>query len=428
MENYSLEQNLEMANRIAKRAAAEGGTAYFAGGYVRDLLRGKDNKDIDIEVHQILPARLEQILDDLGTRISIGESFGVYNLKGYALDIAMPRKEENRGRGHKDFDVCVDPWIGTCKAARRRDFTVNAMMQNVLTGEIVDHFNGQSDLRNGIIRHVNADTFIEDPLRVLRAAQFAARLNFQVAPETVELCRSMDLSSLPRERILGELEKALLKAERPSVFFTVLREMDQLALWFRELTLLEEPLRKRTMRRLDAAARLRESAENPLGFMLAALVCDLSDLAERFLQRLTNEKAVLEYAWSLSHGRFSLTDPPTERKTVEETNVLFDQVTDPEGLLLLYRAERSARDPAEKEDTSKDSAQDAFLRQRLAVYRETLSRPCVMGRDLIAAGLKPSKQFSAYLDYAHRLHLAGVDRAEALRRTVAAAENAEKSS
>ena len=93
----------------------------------------------------------------------------------------MPRKEEARGQGHKDFDIFVDPFIGTEAAARRRDFTFNALMQDVLTEEIVDHYGGVEDLHAGVLRHVNDQSFAEDPLRVLRAAQFAARFGFRVA-------------------------------------------------------------------------------------------------------------------------------------------------------------------------------------------------------------------------------------------------------
>ena len=217
------QQNLQMAQKIAREVELQGGCAYYVGGYVRDLLRGKQNEDIDIEVHGISPKALEGILDSLGERISIGESFGIYALCGYALDIAMPRKEENRGGGHRDFAVYVDPFIGTDGAARRRDFTVNALMQNVLTGEILDPYGGKRDLEEGVIRHVDPNSFPEDPLRVLRAAQFAARFGFRVADETVRLCRGISLAQLPKERILGELNKALLQAERPSVFFEVLR-------------------------------------------------------------------------------------------------------------------------------------------------------------------------------------------------------------
>ena len=318
------DQDRQMARRVAELVAAEGGHTYFVGGFVRDALLGRENKDVDIEVHGITPKCLEGILDSLGQRITIGESFGIFNLKGYSLDIAMPRKEEARGRGHKDFAIFVDPFIGTEGACRRRDFTFNALMQDVLTGEIVDHFGGQVDLKAGVLRHVNDTSFAEDPLRVLRAAQFAARFDFRVAEETVELCRRMDLKALPRERIWGELEKALLKAEKPSVFFEVLRQMDQLDFWFPELKSLigveqnpvyhaEGDVWVHTMMVLDQAAKLRERTAQPLWFMLGALTHDFGKavcteqvkgaihaydheiqglpLAEAFLRRITNEQS-----------------------------------------------------------------------------------------------------------------------------------------
>ena len=210
--------DMEMAKKIAEGADTLGGCAYFVGGYVRDLILGDVGKDIDIEVHGLTPDQLKGLLDSLGQRLDIGESFGIFGLRGYNLDIAMPRKESCRGRGHRDFDVFVDPHIGTLGAAKRRDFTINAMMQNVLTGEIIDHFGGREDLKNGIIRHVNTESFAEDPLRVLRGAQFAARFGFEIAEETKALCKHMDISTLPRERIMGETQKALLKADKPSIF------------------------------------------------------------------------------------------------------------------------------------------------------------------------------------------------------------------
>ena len=199
-----IQQDLNMAREIARLVADRGGRCFFVGGCVRDDLMGRPTKDLDMEVHGIAPAQLEEILDALGQRISIGEGVGIYNLKGHSLDIAMPRKESLRGQGHRDFDIFVDPFIGIEGAAKRRDFTCNALMQDVCTGEILDPFGGEADLRAGILRHVSEDSFAEDPLRVLRCAQFAARFDFRVAPETVELCRTMDLRHLPRERIEGE--------------------------------------------------------------------------------------------------------------------------------------------------------------------------------------------------------------------------------
>ena len=133
----------QMAYKIAKAVNDLGGSTYYVGGYVRDKLQKRDNKDIDIEVHNVTPDTLKEILSKLGTVQTQGASFGVYNLHGYGIDIAQPRTETATGRGHKDFEVFVDPFLGTTRAAMRRDFTINAMMENVLTGEIIDPFGGQ---------------------------------------------------------------------------------------------------------------------------------------------------------------------------------------------------------------------------------------------------------------------------------------------
>ena len=125
------------AERIAEYVKEAGGRVFYVGGFVRDRLLGIDNKDLDIEVHGITPEALYGILEKTGEPLSYGKSFGVYALKGEDLDIAMPRRERATGTGHRDFDVNVDPFIGTREAARRRDFTINAMMEDVLTGEIV---------------------------------------------------------------------------------------------------------------------------------------------------------------------------------------------------------------------------------------------------------------------------------------------------
>ena len=276
----------ETAVRIAELVREEGGRAFFVGGYVRDRLLGRENKDIDIEVHGITPEALTRLLGTLGEVTAFGKSFGVFGLRHCGLDIAMPRSERAVGPGHQDFDCTLDPFIGTRQAALRRDFTVNALMEDILTGEVLDHFGGLRDLEEGVIRHIDDERFAEDPLRVLRGAQFAARFGFAVAPETVAVCRRMDLNALSSERIFGELEKALLKAEHPSVFFGVLREMNQLDCWFPEIRdLIGVPQPKKyhpegdvwnhTMQVLDQAAMMRGMAENPLGFLLSALCHDL---------------------------------------------------------------------------------------------------------------------------------------------------------
>jgi tRNA nucleotidyltransferase (CCA-adding enzyme) len=173
-------------------------------------------KDWDLEVYGVPPERLRKILDRFGPVNVVGEAFTVYKL-GADLDVSLPRRERKSGRGHRAFVIEGDPSMGFVDAARRRDFTINAILQDPLTGEIIDPFAGQRDIELGVLRAVSAETFVEDSLRVLRAAQFAARFEFRVEPETVELCRSIDLSDLPAERVWGELEKMLLRAQRPSI-------------------------------------------------------------------------------------------------------------------------------------------------------------------------------------------------------------------
>ena len=368
--------DLKMAREVARLVAEKGGRAFYVGGFVRDALIGKENKDVDIEVHGISPSALEDILDSLGERMVMGESFGIFGLKGYSLDIAMPRKEEVRGQGHKDFDIFVDPFIGTEAAARRRDFTFNALMQDVLTGEILDHFGGAEDLKTGVLRHVNDQSFAEDPLRVLRAAQFAARFGFRVAEDTVALCRRMELRHLPRERIEGELKKALLKAEKPSIFFEVLREMDQLDHWFPEVKALigveqnpvfhsEGDVWTHTMMVLDQAAKLRHRIAEPYWFMLSALTHDFGKaacteakdgvlhayqhellglpLAETFLRRLTWEAKLIEYVLNMTQYHMKPNTVANAGSAKKVTTRMYDKSVDPEGLLCLALADDRGR-------------------------------------------------------------------------------------
>lgn len=444
------EDSIKTAHKLAELVNEKSGTCYYVGGFVRDRLMKKENKDIDIEVHSVSPETLEEILDSLGKRIEIGESFGIYALKGCSLDIAMPRKETATGKGHRDFAVSVDPFIGTQKAALRRDFTINALMENVLTGEIIDHFGGLSDLENKTLRHVNDSSFPEDPLRVLRAAQFASRFNFKIARETKELCRNIDISTLSKERIEGEMKKALIKAEKPSVFFEVLRETHKLGEWFPELKNLigvmqrhefhlEGDVWNHTMMVLDEAAKRRDEAQFPYGFMLAALCHDFGKavasetkdgvtrsigheyeglpLIGEFLRRITNEHKVRKYVLNLSKLHMRPNILAAQKSSVKATNKLFDSCVEPSDLILLALCDDKGR----LTETPHESA-EPFLRERLCIYEEYMSKPYVTGGDLIEAGLKPDESFKEILDYAHKLRLSGTEKENALKQTLAYAK------
>ncbi len=222
---------------LAKAVRNEGGRALLVGGCVRDELMGRQPKDWDVEIYGIEPVRLRELLDAFGTVNVVGEAFTVYKI-GAHLDVSLPRRERKTGRGHRAFFIEGDPQMAIEEAALRRDFTINAILQDPLSSEIIDLFHGRDDLHSGILRAVSPNTFGEDSLRVLRAAQFAARFEFSVEPETVLLCRAMDLSDLPGERIWSELEKLLLRAQHPSIGFGWLRTLGVLDQLFHEIKVL----------------------------------------------------------------------------------------------------------------------------------------------------------------------------------------------
>ena len=207
---------VQKITKLAERVRDEDGRAMLVGGCVRDELMGITPKDWDIEVYGIEPEKFKGLLSAFGDVNAVGESFTVYKV-GQDLDVALPRREKKVSKGHKGFVVEGDPAMSFEEAARRRDFTVNAILKDPLTNEIVDCYGGQDDIEKRMLRVVSKDTFAEDSLRVLRAAQFAARFEFEIEDETAELCRSIDLTDLPSERIWGEFEKLLLKAKNPSI-------------------------------------------------------------------------------------------------------------------------------------------------------------------------------------------------------------------
>ena len=458
------DKNILMARRIAAEVHRAGGHTYYVGGFVRDLILGLENKDIDIEVHGIPVAALEAILDGLGERLTMGASFGVMGLRHYELDIAMPRSEVATGRGHKDFAVFVDPFLGAEKAARRRDFTMNALMQDVLTGEVLDFFGGREDMARRRIRHVDDQTFAEDPLRVFRAAQFAARFGFTVAEETTALSAGMDVAALAGERVMGELEKALLKAQKPSVFFEELRKMNQLGCWFPELEALsgipqspvhhpEGDVWNHTMQVLDEAAALRSSASEPLWFMLAALCHDFGKasateekngalhayghevsglpLAERFLGRITSEVKLTKYVLNMTELHMQPNKKAREASRMKSFMAMFDRSVCPEDLLLLAKADHMGRlgPGMRREATAEEYAEmGGRLREMLTLYKERMNQPYVMGRDLIEAGVKPSPLFADALAYAHKLRLAGIPKEEQLLQTLGYLRKAQQKS
>jgi tRNA nucleotidyltransferase (CCA-adding enzyme) len=210
---------IDTARQIAQIVADNGGRALVVGGWVRDRLLGIESKDVDIEVFGISAPDSKRLLERIGPVNTVGESFTVYKVAG--VDVSLPRRDSKIGTGHRGFEIVGDPSMTVEAAARRRDFTINAISWDPLTDEYLDPFAGRADLANRVLRAVDPRTFPDDSLRVLRGVQFAARFELTMDRGTFELCRRIPLDDLPAERIWGEVEKLLLLAAAPSRGFAL---------------------------------------------------------------------------------------------------------------------------------------------------------------------------------------------------------------
>jgi tRNA nucleotidyltransferase (CCA-adding enzyme) len=225
--------HFDTATAIARRVRDSGGRALIVGGWVRDRLMGHSSKDLDLEVYGLSAHRLKEVLAEFGNVNTVGESFTVYKVAD--VDVALPRRESRKGRGHRAFEVTGDPNLSFVDAARRRDFTINAIAWDPLTDQYIDPFDGRMDIAARVLRAVDARTFGEDSLRVLRALQFAARFELTVDDATAELCRRIELDDLPAERVWGEIEKLLLLAARPSIGFRLALDLGVIRRIFPEI-------------------------------------------------------------------------------------------------------------------------------------------------------------------------------------------------
>ena len=273
------------AQVIAAAVRNAGGRALVVGGWVRDRIMGRESKDIDIEVFGVAPDALKTVLASLGRVETVGESFQVF--KTGDIDVSLPRRESKSGRGHRGFNITGDPSMSVDDAARRRDFRINAILWDPLTDEYLDPFDGREDIARRLLRVVDRTTFCDDSLRALRAVQFAARFQFTLDAETSELCRSMALDDLPRERVWGEIEKLLL-APRPSIGLALAVDLGIVAKLFPELKALDgcpqEPewhpegdVWVHSLQVIDQARRRIDDLPRPqqLAMMLGALCHDL---------------------------------------------------------------------------------------------------------------------------------------------------------
>ena len=439
--------DLTAARAVAELARSLGGRAWLVGGCVRDALLGRPCHDFDLEVYGVPADRLEAALAARWPLDKVGASFGVVKLKHLDIDIALPRRENRLGAGHRDFAIASDPELSPAEAAARRDFTLNAVMADPLTLEILDPWNGVGDLRAGVLRHVS-EHFAEDPLRVLRGMQFLARLPFlSPAPELVAICSAMSQEALPRERLAGEWEKLLLQGVRPSRGLEFLRACGWLR-FYPELAALvgvpqdpvfhpEGDVWTHTLLALDAAARMRDSArgsrQDDLALALAALCHDFGKPAatargedgrwhaydhenlgvapaRAFVARLWNQEGIADLVAKLVEAHMRPIPLVLDGAGDRAYRRLAVQVGRLDLLADLAECDvRATTPPGGDPDTHPTLAIVRAFRERcaaLAVDRAP-PKPIVMGRDLVARGLEPGPSFGPILEACYEAQLAG---------------------
>ncbi len=436
-------------SKLLNSITEKGGRPILVGGCVRDALLGLTAKDFDIEVYGLTGEELESLLAAVGTVHAVGQAFGVLKVtiktKGVSetFDVSLPRKENKEGKGHRGFQVTPDPSLTFEQAALRRDFTINAMGYDPVTQELLDPHQGQKDLKERILRHVSP-AFSEDPLRVLRAAQFKARFAMNIAPETLKLCRLLrdELDTLPKERIYWEIRKLLLKSEQPACGFRFLQACGALSI-FPELEKLvgcpQEPewhpegdVWYHTLLVLDEAAHLcRENVdqeETKLIILLSALCHDLAKPSKTTLEggRIRSPGHESGGAKPTRNLLTRMGVPPRiidvvislvkEHLKPYQLYAVRDQVSDAALKRLTLRAPVKELCVLAKADSFGRTTPDALKREDPAtrwlwdeIQRLNLEkappRPYLQGRHLIALGLKPGPNFKSLLNRAFQAQL-----------------------
>lgn len=290
----------ELPNRLLKIAGDirdAGGRAFLVGGWVRDALLGKPCRDYDIEVYDMAQDSLVPILSKYGRTNLVGKAFGVIHLamKGLSLDFSFPRTESKVGYGHRGFVVHTDEKLSFKEAALRRDFTINAMGMELPELTLCDPYGGMDDLKARMLRHVGP-AFAEDSLRILRGVQFASRFGCTLAPETIELCRTLSLDDLSVERLFEEFKKWLLKPGKPSLGLRAFLDI-KLDEYFPEIHPFDSSWDV-LGEILDNMAELRDcsglSDTQKMDFAFAALLVGSVETSLKFLERITNEVHLLK--------------------------------------------------------------------------------------------------------------------------------------
>lgn len=459
LKELGLEQHIEAYKtviEIAKAIQKEKGKALLVGGCVRDMILGKISKDFDIEVYKSEALKLEKIVKQFGKVSDIGKAFGILKMsfgQNIDIDISLPRTDSKIGVGHRGFEIKTDPDMSIEEAARRRDFTINSMAADPLTGKLYDPFNGVNDLKNKCLKVTDKERFKDDPLRVMRALQFIGRFDLKIEPKTVKIIQEMipKLNELPKERIFEEWKKLLLKSRKPSLGLNKamkLGVLDQIHPEFPPLKNTKQEQEwhpegdvwKHTLMSVDAASkivRLRNlDAKKSLTIILSTLCHDLGKISttekkdgryishkheqagakptKKFLSsigvdNLIRNKVIKLITNHLSptmlhQGKEKITDKAIRRlaKRIYPATIY--------ELVLLAEADHLGRGPFTESKKTDQLIMKIFhagpwLLKRARELDVEESRPpdLIQGRDLINIGYKPGVNFGKMIKLANQL-------------------------
>ncbi len=416
----------------------------FVGGFVRDFFTGHETRDLDIELYGVTSlVALENLLRPFGKMGLYGKSFGVIklNYEGYSIDLAPPRTESKSGIGHKGFEIEWKSDIDFTAAARRRDFTINAVGYDPIERSLLDPFGGIEDLKNKTLRCVDPKTFVDDPLRVLRAVQFAARFELTCDRDLLALCRTMiaegALDELPKERIFEELKKLLLQSKHPSIGMKLLREMGALK-FFTPLDALETTPQEyashpegsvwvHTLMTLDYMASHRSGQwREDIVLMLSLLLHDIGkpqttviaegllnapkhaeagvEIARTWLEKITEDKALISRILPLI--RYHGEPRKLYRSDATESDILrLSTRVCIRDLIRVAEADFFGRAFVGETPGRFEAGEWLYDRASALGVLSNPPAPLVMGRDLIELGLKPSERFKSILDSAYEAQL-----------------------
>src|SRR5574344_2169580 len=284
---------------------------YLVGGCVRDFLLNKAVKDFDIEVFGIENLENLKLILEKYTKVD-----------DIDIDFSIPRVEKKVGKTHKSFEIKLFSNLNIKKAAKRRDFTINAIYYDYFKDSFIDPFDGIKDLKKRKIKYIDKKSFVEDSLRVFRAFGFASRFDFKITKKTKQLLKTIiksgELNNLSKERVFEELKKILLKSKKPSVGLKLLDEFEIFKISF---------LKK--YKAIDKLSKIFENRDIDLKRALVLyFVVLLKDEKEEdvfeFLSKITSDKKFINSVESLC--KESLEDDIISLKTQSLNIVLEDLI------------------------------------------------------------------------------------------------------